>query len=184
MKIHATTILSVRFGNSVALGGDGQVTLDKTIIKSDATKVRKLAGGKVIVGFAGGAADAFSLLDRFEAKLKDYPANLPRAATELAKEWRSDRALRRLEAVLIAIDASHSLLVSGTGDVIQATDGVLGIGSGGNYAIAAARGLIRNTQLSAAEVVKQSLQIAGELDIYSGGTIVVEELENKANAAS
>ncbi len=180
MTIHATTILSVRHGAYVALGGDGQVTLDKTIIKSDATKVRRLAGGKVVVGFAGGAADAFALMDRFESKLKEYPANLPRAATELAKEWRSDRALRRLEALLIAIDAQHSLLVSGTGDVIQATDGILGIGSGGNYAVAAARGLVRHSQLDASEIVKASLQIAGELDIYSGGTIIVEQLDNGA----
>lgn len=176
MQFHATTILSVRHGNQVALGGDGQVTLDKTIVKSDATKVRKLAGGNVIVGFAGGAADAFALMERFEAKLKDYPANLPRAATELAKEWRSDRALRRLEALLIAVDRQHSLLVSGTGDVIQPTDGVLGIGSGGNYAIAAARALKQHSNLAAHEIVQAGLKIAGELDIYSGGTITVEHL--------
>lgn len=178
MNIHATTILSVRHGQYVALGGDGQVTLDKTIIKSDAAKVRKLAGGSVVVGFAGGAADAFALLDRFEAKLKDHPSNLPRAATELAKEWRSDRALRRLEAVLIAIDAKHSLLVSGTGDVIQPTDGIIGIGSGGNYAVAAARALARNSDLAAPDIVQQGLQIAGELDIYSGGKIIVESMKN------
>lgn len=175
MTFHATTILSVRVGDQVALGGDGQVTLDKTIVKSDATKVRRLGSGGVLVGFAGGAADAFALMERFEAKLKDYPANLPRAATELAKEWRSDRALRRLEALLIAVDSEHSLLVSGTGDVIQPTDGILGIGSGGNYAIAAARALTRNTQLAARDIVQKSLEIAGELDIYSGGKIVVED---------
>lgn len=180
MDIHATTILSVRHGHEVALGGDGQVTLDKTIIKSDACKIRTLSGGSVIVGFAGGAADAFALMERFEAKLKDYPANLPRAATELAKDWRSDRVLRKLEALLIAIDPQHSLLVSGTGDVIQATDGILAIGSGGNYAIAAARGLKRYSKLSASEIVQNSLEIAAELDIYSGGTIAVERLENKA----
>ncbi|GAB5406320.1 MAG: ATP-dependent protease subunit HslV [Aureliella sp.] len=180
MDIHATTILSVRHGDFVALGGDGQVTLDKTIIKSDACKVRSLAGGSVVIGFAGGAADAFALMERFEAKLKDYPANLPRAATELAKEWRSDRALRKLEALLIAIDSLHSLLVSGTGDVIQAADGILAVGSGGNYAMAAARGLARHSSLSAPEIVQASLEIAAELDIYSGGTIVVEQLENKA----
>ncbi len=179
MQFHATTILSVRHGNQVALGGDGQVTLDKTIVKSDATKVRKLAGGNVIIGFAGGAADAFALMERFEAKLKDYPANLPRAATELAKEWRSDRALRRLEALLIAVDRRHSLLVSGTGDVIQPTDGILGIGSGGNYAIAAARALTRHSSLQARDIVQQGLIIAGELDIYSGGTIIVEQLESE-----
>lgn len=180
MDIHATTILSVRHGDEVALGGDGQVTLDKTIIKSDACKIRSLAGGSVVVGFAGGAADAFALMERFEAKLKDYPANLPRAATELAKDWRSDRVLRKLEALLIAIDTKHSLLVSGTGDVIQATDGILAIGSGGNYAIAAARGMQRHSSLSASEMVRSSLEIAAELDIYSGGTIAVERLENKA----
>lgn len=176
MSFHATTILSVRIDQRVALGGDGQVTLDKTIVKSDAVKVRKLANGKVIVGFAGGAADAFALMERFEEKLKDFPANLPRAATELAKQWRSDRALRRLEALLIAVDAQHSLLVSGNGDVIQPTDGILGIGSGGNYAVAAARALVRNSQLSPADIVRQSLTIAGELDIYSGGKVIVEEL--------
>ncbi|MEZ6135295.1 MAG: ATP-dependent protease subunit HslV [Pirellulaceae bacterium] len=179
MQFHATTILSVRAGDHVALGGDGQVTLDKTIIKSDAVKVRKLADGQVIVGFAGGVADAFALMERFEAKLKDYPANLPRAATELAKEWRSDRALRRLEALLIAIDAKHSLLVSGTGDVIQPTDGIIGIGSGGNYAVAAARALARHSSLQASEIVKQSLAIAGELDIYSGGAVIVEQLPTR-----
>lgn len=179
MEIHATTILSVRIGGKVALGGDGQVTLDKTIIKSDAAKVRKLNDGKVVVGFAGGAADAFALMERFEAKLKNYPANLPRAATELAKEWRSDRALRRLEAVLIAIDSKHSLLVSGTGDVIQPTDGIVGIGSGGNYAVAAARALARNSDLPAEKIVREGLEIAGELDIYSGGTIIVEHLESE-----
>lgn len=179
MQIHATTILSVRNGDQVAIGGDGQVTLNTTIIKSDAAKIRKLSGN-VIVGFAGGVADAFALLDRFEAKLKDYPANLPRAATELAKEWRSDRALRRLEAVLIAIDPKYSLLVSGTGDVIQPTDGIVGIGSGGNYAVAAARALARHSDLSASEIVQRGLEIAGELDIYSGGKIVIEQLSNEA----
>jgi ATP-dependent HslUV protease subunit HslV len=138
-----------------------------------------LAGGKVIVGFAGGVADAFALLERFEAKLKDYPANLPRAATELAKEWRSDRALRRLEALLIAVDTKHSLLVSGTGDVIQPTDGIVGIGSGGNYAVAAARALSRHSELTADEIVRQSLMIAGELDIYSGGSVIVEQLKSE-----
>lgn len=176
MTFHATTIISVRKGDRVALGGDGQVTLDKTIIKSDAVKVRKLAEGRVIVGFAGAVADAFALMERFEAKLKDYPASLPRAATELAKEWRSDRALRRLEALLIAVDAKHSLLVSGNGDVIQPTDGIIGIGSGGNYAIAAARALARHSELTPDDIVRQSLTIAGELDIYSGGSIIVEGL--------
>lgn len=180
MEIHATTILSVRCKGQVALGGDGQVTLDKTIIKNDAAKVRRLAGNQVVVGFAGGAADAFALMERFEAKLKDYPANLPRAATELAKDWRSDRVLRRLEALLIAVDTRHSLLISGTGDVIQPMDGIVGIGSGGNYAVAAARALVRRSDLSAAEIVHDGLTIAGELDIYSGGKIIVEQLECEA----
>lgn len=180
MPFHATTILSVRHGSQVALGGDGQVTLDSTVVKNDAVKIRKLAEGKVIVGFAGAVADAFALMERFEKKLKDYPANLPRAATELAKDWRSDRALRRLEAMLIAIDQQHSLLLSGTGDVIQPSDGILGIGSGGNYAIAAARALTRNSQLEAREIVLEGLRIAGELDIYSGGAVVVEHLENQS----
>lgn len=179
MNMHATTILTVRHGDNVALGGDGQVTLDKTIVKSDAVKVRKLAGGSVVVGFAGAVADAFALMERFEKKLKDYPANLPRAATELAKDWRSDRALRRLEALLIAVDEQNSLLMSGTGEVIQPSDGILGIGSGSNYAIAAARALIRKSDLSAKEIVVESLGIAGEMDIYSGGNLIVEQLENK-----
>jgi len=182
MTFHATTILSVRHGDKVAIGGDGQVTLQSTIIKTDAAKIRKLSGGNVIVGFAGAVADAFALMERFEQKLKDHPANLPRAATELAKEWRSDRALRRLEAMLIAVDSKHSLLVSGTGDVIQPSDGILGIGSGGNYAIASARALARNSALSAEVIVTESLTIAGELDIYSGGNLIVEELPNEAQS--
>src|SRR6185436_19745586 len=142
-----TTILTVRHKGRVAIGGDGQVSLGNTVMKSDAVKIRPLADGRVIAGFAGGAADAFALLERFEAKLKDFPANMPRAATELAKDWRTDRALRRLEALLIAVDARHTLLVTGNGDVIQPTDGVVGIGSGGNYAIAAARALLAHSQL-------------------------------------
>ncbi len=177
MGFHATTIVSVRHGGQVALGGDGQVTLDTAILKSDANKIRKLADGNVLVGFAGGVADAFALMERFEAKLKNYPANLPRAATELAKEWRSDRVLRRLEAMLVAVDRRHSLLVSGTGDVIQPTDGILGIGSGGNYALAAARAMVRHSQLAAGEIVRESLRIAAEIDIYSGGNIVVEQFD-------
>ncbi len=141
-RTRSTTILTVRHNGRVAIGGDGQVSLGDTVMKSDAVKIRPLADGRVIAGFAGGAADAFALLERFEAKLKDYPANMPRAATELAKEWRTDRALRRLEAMIAVVDAQHTLLVSGTGDVIQPTDGILGIGSGGNFALAAARALV------------------------------------------
>jgi ATP-dependent HslUV protease subunit HslV len=177
MELHATTILCVRRGNTVAMGGDGQVTLGSSVMKSDAVKVRRLMDNSVLCGFAGASADAFALMERFEAKLKDYPANVPRAATELAKEWRTDRALRRLEALLAVADSSCTLLVSGTGDVIQPTDGIVGIGSGGNYAIAAARALVENSDLSAAEVVRKSLTIAAEIDIYTNKNIVVEELE-------
>lgn len=178
MKIHATTILSVRHKGKVAMGGDGQVTLANSVMKADAVKIRRLVDGSVLCGFAGGAADAFALLERFEAKLKDYPANVPRAATELAKEWRTDRALRRLEALLTVADAKHTLLVSGTGDVIQPTDGIVGIGSGGNYAVAAARALMAHSKLEATEIVKTSLEIASGIDIYTNMNIVVEELES------
>lgn len=142
LKSHSTTILTVRHRGKVAIGGDGQVTLGTAIMKADAMKIRRLAGDRVIVGFAGGTADAFALLERFETKLKDFPGNVPRAATELAKEWRTDRALRRLEALLAVVDARYSLLLTGNGDVVQPTDGILGIGSGGNYALVAARALV------------------------------------------
>jgi ATP-dependent HslUV protease subunit HslV len=164
----------------VALGGDGQVTLGTTVMKADAVKVRKLLDGQVLVGFAGSAADGFALLERFDAKLKDYPGNVPRAATELAKLWRTDRMLRRLEAVLIVVDARHSLLVSGSGDVIQPDDGVLASGSGGGYALAAARAHIANTELSAGEIVRSSLGVAGGIDIYTNGNLTVEELPSEA----
>jgi ATP-dependent HslUV protease subunit HslV len=177
MQLHATTILTVRHQGHVAMGGDGQVTLGQSIMKADAVKVRRLADGAVLCGFAGGAADAFSLLERFEAKLKDYPSNMPRAATELAREWRTDRALRRLEAVLTVADAQYTLLVSGTGDVIQPSDGIIGIGSGGNVAVAAARALVAHSDLDAAAVVKSSLQIAADIDIYTNQNIIVEQLE-------
>lgn len=177
MKFRSTTILTVRKGGLVAMGGDGQVSLGPTIMKGDATKVRRLADGRVMAGFAGAAADAFALLERFEEKLRDYPANMPRAATELAKEWRTDRALRRLEALIAVADAKDTLLVSGTGDVIQPNDGILGIGSGGNYALAAARALVKHTELSAGEIVRQGLEIAGDICVYSNHNIVVEELE-------
>src|SRR6476660_1044631 len=175
-KVRSTTILTVRHKGRVAIGGDGQVSIGDTVMKADAVKIRPLADGRVIAGFAGGAADAFALLERFEAKLKDYPANMPRAATELAKEWRTDRALRRLEAMIAVIDAQHTLLVSGTGDVIQPTDGILGIGSGGNYALSAARALVAHSDLSAAEIVRKSLEIAADICVYSNRNIVIEEL--------
>jgi ATP-dependent HslUV protease subunit HslV len=174
--IRSTTILTVRHKGRVAIGGDGQVSIGQTVMKADAVKIRPLADGRVLAGFAGGAADAFALLERFEAKLKDYPANMPRAATELAKEWRMDRALRRLEAMIAVVDAQHTLLVSGTGDVIQPTDGILGIGSGGNYALSAARALAAHSDLSAAEIVRKSLEIAADICVYSNRNIVIEEL--------
>ncbi len=176
-KIRSTTILTVRRAGKVAIGGDGQVTLDSTIMKGDSVKVRPLLDGKVLCGFAGAGADAFALLERFEAKLRDYPANVPRAATELAKEWRLDRALRRLEALMAVVDQECTLLISGTGDVIQPTDGILGIGSGGNYAVAAARALAAYTDLPATEIVRKSLEIAADIDVYTNSNIVVEELE-------
>ena len=176
MRIRSTTILTVRHNGRVAMGGDGQVTMGQTIVKSDAVKIRKLMDGQVLVGFAGAAADAFALMERLEAKLKDYPANLPRAATELAKDWRMDRALRRLEALVAVVDAKNTLLLSGTGDVIQPSDGILGIGSGGNYALSAARALIAHSSLTAAEIVRQSLEISGDICVYSNRNIIIEEL--------
>ena len=177
MKIRSTTILTVRRGSTVALGGDGQVTLDTAVLKADSVKIRTLMDGKVLCGFAGSGADCFALLERFDAKLKDFPANMPRAATELAKDWRMDRALRRLEALLVVVDANNTLLISGTGDVIQPTDSVLGIGSGGNYAMAAARALLRHTEMTAGQVVRAALEIAAEIDIYTNNNLVVKELE-------
>jgi ATP-dependent HslUV protease subunit HslV len=176
MRIHATTILTVQTNDSVAMGGDGQVTLGTAIMKADAQKIRKLLDGKVLCGFAGSSADAFALMERFENFLKDSPTNIVRAATELAKQWRMDKMLRQLEALLIVTDGKHTLLVSGTGDVIQPSDGIAAIGSGGNYALAAAKALRQHTQLSAAEIVKAALQIAGSIDIYTNQNIVVEEI--------
>jgi ATP-dependent HslUV protease subunit HslV len=175
-RLRATTILALRHKGQGAIGGDGQVTLGNVVMKSDAHKIRKLYDGKVLVGFAGASADAFALLERFEAKLRDHQGSVPRAATELAKEWRTDRALRRLEAMMIALDRADLLLISGTGDVIQPTDGVLAIGSGGSYALAAARALMAHSQLSAAEIVRKSLEIAGEICIYTNRNIDVVEV--------
>jgi ATP-dependent HslUV protease subunit HslV len=176
MKSRSTTILTVRHQGVVAMGGDGQVTLGSSIMKADANKLRWLMDRKVLTGFAGSTADAFALLERFESKLKDFPGNVPRAATELAKEWRTDRALRRLEALMAVVDTRHTLLISGTGDVLHPTDGILGIGSGGNYAIAAARAMVLHSSLSAAEIVRKSLEIAASIDIYTNTNIAVEEM--------
>jgi ATP-dependent HslUV protease, peptidase subunit HslV len=175
-RFRSTTILAVRHGGGVAIGGDGQVTLGNQVMKSDAHKIRRLHGGKVLTGFAGSSADAFALLERFEAKLKDFQGSVPRAATELAKDWRLDRSLRRLEAMLIAVDRDHLLMVSGTGDVIQPTDGVAAIGSGGGFALAAARALLHHSSLNAVEIVRASLEIAADLCIYTNRSLVIEEI--------
>jgi len=174
--IRATTILAVRRDGNVALGGDGQVTVGETVMKANAQKVRMLRGGKVLGGFAGAAADALTLFDKFEEKLERFPTNLPRAAVELAKEWRSDRVLRRLDALLAVADKEHGFILSGTGEVIEPDDGILAIGSGGPYALAAARALIKHTKLSAKELVQQSLEVAGEICIYTNANITVLEL--------
>lgn len=175
-EIHATTILAVRHKGGVAIGGDGQVTLGQVVMKSDAHKIRKLHDGKVLLGFAGASADAFALLERFEAKLKDYQGSVPRAATELAKEWRTDRILRRLEAMMLVLDRENLLVISGTGDVIQPTEGAAAIGSGGAYALAAARALMAHSDLKAAQIVRTALEIAGDLCIYTNRNLDVEEL--------
>ena len=175
-QLQATTILAVRHKGGVAVGGDGQVTLGNVVMKGDAHKVRRLFGGKVLAGFAGASADAFALLERFEAKLKDFQGSVPRAATELAKDWRLDRSLRRLEAMLIVADRDNLLLLSGTGDVIQPTEGVLAIGSGAAYAVAAARALLAHSELSAAQIARTALEIAADLCIYTNRNIEVEEL--------
>jgi len=172
----STTILSVRKGDEVALGGDGQVTLGATVAKHDAVKVRRLGGGKVLTGFAGSAADAFALLERFEKRLGEYPDNPRRAVIELAKEWRTDRVLRRLEAMLAVVDKTTSLTVSGAGDVIEPTDGVIGIGSGGPYALSAAKALLAHSSLGAREIVEAALKIAGDVCIYTNTNIRVETL--------
>lgn len=176
VETHSTTILAVRHRGVVALGGDGQVTYGAAILKADTRKVRWILDKKMLVGFAGSTADAFALLERFESKAKNFPGNLPRAATELARDWRTDRVLRRLEAMMIVVDAEHSLLITGQGDVVSPTDGLLGIGSGGHFALAAARALIKHSTLSAAEIVRESLKIASEIDVYTNDNITVEEL--------
>jgi ATP-dependent HslUV protease subunit HslV len=173
--IHATTILAVRRDGEVAIGGDGQVTVGDTVMKSGAVKVRALKGGKVLAGFAGAAADALTLFERFEEKLERHPGNLQRAAVELAKDWRSDRALRRLEALLIVVDRDHGFILSGTGELIEPDDGILAIGSGGSYALAAARALVRETALPPAEVVLRALTIAGEICVFTNTRITVVE---------
>ena len=176
MTIHATTVLCVRHRGKVAMGADGQVTLDRTVMKHTARKIRRLFKDSVLAGFAGGAADGFALFTRFEAKLEEYHGNLERAAVELARDWRTDRALRRLEALLLVASDRKSFLLSGTGDLIEPDDGLVAVGSGGPCALAAARALARRTELGPREIVEQALAIAAEIDIYTNDRIVVEEL--------
>jgi ATP-dependent HslUV protease, peptidase subunit HslV len=176
-SMKATTIVAVRKDGKVALGGDGQVTLGETIMKGSAMKVRKLKDGRILAGFAGSVADAFTLFEKFEEKLERYPGNLPRAAVELAKDWRTDRFLRRLEALLAVADATHLFVISGDGNVIEPDDEVVAIGSGGGFALAAARALREATAMSAADIVRRSLEIAGEICIYTNQHITVLELD-------
>jgi len=175
--IRSTTILSVRRGDEVAIGGDGQVTLGQTTVKHDATKLRSLQEGRVWCGFAGAAADAFALLDRFSAKLEAFKGNVRRAAIELAKDWRSDRVLRRLDSLLIVASKDASLMISGSGDVIEPSDGVIGVGSGGMYAVAAAKALAANTDLGARAIVEQALHVAADICVYTNHEISVETVK-------
>ena len=173
---HGTTILAVRKNGRVALGGDGQVSIGETVMKARATKVRVLKGGKVLAGFAGSVADALTLYEKFEEKLDRYPANLPRAAVELAKDWRSDRVLRRLEALLVVADVEHCFLVSGSGELIEPDDGLVAVGSGGNYALAAARALLPMDSLDAREIVQRSLEIAADICVFTNKHLTILEL--------
>jgi len=176
-RVRSTTVLCVRRGESVVMAADGQVTLGAAVMKHSAKKIRKLYQDKVLAGFAGSTADAFSLFGRFEGKLEQYAGNLGRAAVELAKEWRTDRMLRHLEALLIVCDASATFVLSGNGDVIEPEEGIIAIGSGGSYALAAARALVENTELSAREIAEKSLKIAGQICIYTNDQLTIEELK-------
>ena len=175
-RIQGTTILSVRRGGRLAMGGDGQVTMGESIVKQKARKIRRLFNNKVLAGFAGSTADALSLFSRFEQKLEEYHGNLSRAVVELAKDWRTDRALRHLEALLLVADEKTTYLVSGTGDVIEPDDGIVAIGSGGSYALAAARALAKHTPMTAKEIVEESMRLAGEICIFTNKEIAIEEL--------
>ncbi len=174
---HGTTILSVRKGNQVVVAGDGQVTLDKTVVKGNARKVRRLGDGKIIVGFAGSTADAFTLMERLEGKLERHPGQLARACVELAKDWRTDRYLRRLEAMMAVADAEISLLLTGVGDVLEPEDGLIGIGSGGNYALAAARALLDLEDLDAEQIARKAMAIAADICVYTNHALTLEKIE-------
>jgi ATP-dependent HslUV protease subunit HslV len=176
-KTHATTVLLVRRGDTVCMASDGQVTIGNTVVKGTASKVRRMAGGRVLVGFAGGAADGLALMARLEAKLEEYPSNLERAVVELAKDWRTDRALRQLQAQMLVTDAERSFFLNGAGDLMQPDEeGVLAIGSGGNFALAAARALLRHTEMTAGEIVRTAMRLAAEICIYTHDRLTVEEL--------
>ena len=175
-NIRSTTIIAVQKDGRVAMAGDGQVSLGNTVMKGNARKVRTIYDGRIAVGFAGATADAFTLFERFEARIKEYSGDLMRSAVELAKEWRTDRMLRKLEAMLLVADRDRILLISGTGDVLEPDHGVLAIGSGGNYALAAARALLGNTELSAREIAEKSLELAGEICVFTNLNVTVEEL--------
>ena len=178
-KIRSTTVIAVRRNGKIAMAGDGQVTLGETVMKGNARKVRKIYDGKIITGFAGATADAFTLLEKFEGRVKEFSGDLTRAAVELAKDWRTDRALRKLEAMLIVADEKESLIITGIGDVVQPEeDQILAIGSGGNYALSAARALVENTELSAREIVEKSLKIAGDICVFTNTNFTIEELPN------
>ncbi|MCP9438799.1 MAG: ATP-dependent protease subunit HslV [Nitrospira sp.] len=181
MTVRSTTILSVRRSGQVAMGCDGQVTVGTTVMKHNAKKLRRLHHDQVLAGFAGATADAFTLFEKFEAKLEEYRGNLTRAAVELAKDWRTDRVLRRLEALLAVAGRDQSFIISGTGDVVEPEDGILAIGSGGAYALAAARALLQHSDLDAATIVAEAMKIAGGIDIYTNQQIIVEQLQGTAN---
>jgi ATP-dependent HslUV protease subunit HslV len=176
MAYHGTTILAVRKNARLALGGDGQVSIGDTVMKARSVKVRTLKGGKVLAGFAGSVADALTLYEKFEEKLDRFPANLPRAAVELAKDWRSDRVLRRLEALLVVADLEHAYLLSGSGELIEPDDGIVAVGSGGNYALAAARALLPDATLTAREIVQRSLEIAADICVFTNRNLTILEL--------
>jgi ATP-dependent HslUV protease subunit HslV len=175
-RIHATTIIGLRHNGHIAIGGDGQVTLGTTVMKQKSNKIRRLYNNSVLAGFAGSAADAFSLLERFEEKLEQYQGQLARAAVELAKLWRTDKYLRQLEALLAVLDKEHALIISGTGDVIEPDDGIVAVGSGGSYALSAARILVKHTKLSARDIVQESLNAASDICIYTNKNFTIEEL--------
>jgi ATP-dependent HslUV protease subunit HslV len=181
---HGTTILGVRKNGRVALGGDGQVSIGETVVKSQSNKVRALKGGKVLAGFAGSVADALTLYEKFEEKLDRYPGNLPRAAVELAKDWRSDRVLRRLEALLVVADLEHSFLLSGSGELIEPDDGIVAIGSGGNFALAAARALLPEANHSARDIVQRSLEIAADICVFTNRNVTILELPGDGKSVS